>query len=314
MAGASPHPIHSLNSEFGHHSVAGHELLSNLGGIYSHLYSHHFPPPQHHPPSQQPTTLDEFNSWNQSLQGMYPSVLIGPGSNPDLLPHPQPLSDTAVVPTNNSRKRKCDAPSGDTCSIGGFGLPSPRDDAAEARSPSMTPSPLVLSARRNAACDVWAFTRPLTSDETPPKDEWPTSSEEYSVARPKTPWFGCKLCPGTGCVACLSAYHGLMLTLSCRRDKSGTRRWRVFQNKKESSPTSSFRRHLNDHHDPIWKQECLRLNIPVEDQAKKSPPKPTSGAPGAELFTKEGLTKFIIRFVSSDDQVRKDLPHGKNLC
>lgn len=92
------------------------------------------------------------------------------------------------------------------------------------------------------------------------------------------------------------------------------KQWRVFQNKKESSPTSFFRRHLNKHHALVWKQECQRLNIPVEDQVKEALPEPTSGGPGAEPFTKDGLMRYMIRFISSNDQVRDVTLAGRNLC
>lgn len=307
MVGASPHPIHPFNSELGHHSATGymHEPLSNLGGIYSHLHNQHFPPPQHQPPSQRPTTLNEFISWNQSPQGLYPSTLIGPGLNPDLLPcpQPQPPSNTRVASTDNSRKRKRNTSPGETSSIGGFGPPSPGDNAADARPPSPSPPPLTSKARRNAASDVWAFARPLTSDDAPPNDEWPTSSEPHSINKLKTPWIGCKLCTEFGCVIHLPAYYGCILILLCHRDKFGLKQWTVFQNKKESSPTTTFRRHLEGHHTSIWRQECLRLNIPVEDRAKKSSPEPTLSAPGTEPYTKENLMKYIVNFVTSDDQV-----------
>lgn len=215
MAGASPHSIHSFNSELGHRSATGHEPLSNLGSIHSHLHNHHFPLPQHHPPSQRPTTLNEFITWNHSPQGMYPSTLIGPGLNPSLLPQPQPqpLSNAAAASTDNPRKRKHNTPSGETSSIGGFGpLPS-GGNGTEARSPSLSPSPSALSCRRNAAIDAWAFARPLMSDETPPDDQWPMSSEQYGPHKPRTPWFGCKLCSDFGCAACVLACCGFILTV-----------------------------------------------------------------------------------------------------
>jgi hypothetical protein len=85
------------------------------------------------------------------------------------------------------------------------------------------------------------------------------------------------------------------------RDKFGSKRWRIFQNKVDSSPTTSFRRHLKDHHASTWGQECLRLGIQVEDRAKL--PGSTSGPLAPEPFTREGLLKRLVEFVSSDDQV-----------
>jgi len=49
---------------------------------------------------------------------------------------------------------------------------------------------------------------------------------------------------------------------------------------------------------PIWERERTRLNIPVKHQAKET------DVPRVEPFTKDGLLKRLVKFVSSDDQVR----------
>jgi len=110
MAGAPPHPIHPSTSP-------------NLN-IHPQLRHPRIPPPTQYPSNWRPANFDEYNEWNHSPLGLFPSVLIGPGLNPDPLPRPQPerppntgvastnntgaasADNTHVAPTNNSRKRK----------------------------------------------------------------------------------------------------------------------------------------------------------------------------------------------------------------
>ena len=79
------------------------------------------------------------------------------------------------------------------------------------------------------------------------------------------------------------------------------KRWKTFQNKEDSSPTSSFRRHLKNHHQVVWEQECKRLNIQIRRREEDAP---MPDVPEAEPFTREGLLKRLIKFITSDDQVR----------
>ena len=86
------------------HSFAGTEP----GGTYSspplsNLHDPQSPLPPRYPPSWRPTNFGEFNTWNVSPQGMFPSTLVGPGQNPDPLPHPQPRHPptTGTTPANN---------------------------------------------------------------------------------------------------------------------------------------------------------------------------------------------------------------------
>jgi hypothetical protein len=179
MRGVSPQPIHPFNP--------------------------HFPPPAHHPhpPSWRPATIDEFNGWNQSPQGTFPSTLIGPGLNPDLLPRPQPAhqSNTGASSTGNTEKRKQSAPSAKNSPVGGFGPSSPNDMTMGVSSLCQSTLPLFPSTgRRNAASDVWAFARPLVSAEPLPDDHRLTPLEPCDASKPKTGWFCCTLCSEFGCV------------------------------------------------------------------------------------------------------------------
>ena len=96
--------------------------------------------------------------------------------------------------------------------------------------------------------------------------------------------------------------RSFILIISRFRDESGVRQWRVFSNKNspKSSPTTPFRRHLEDHHTLVWVRECARLNIPVKHPAQE----PTPDVLETEPFTKAGLSRHIVKFVSNDDQVR----------
>jgi len=238
-------------------------------------------------------------------QGMFPLTLVGPGQNPNQPPQtpqtqPGHPSNTGITSTSNPRKRKRTTPPIKTALVGGFGPLSPGETATETGSPTPPPPSSTSGGRRNGAADVWAFARPLNSAEEPPVDEWPTPSGSIPMTKPGTEWFGCKLCSESGCAMCLSVCGVFTLT-SFRYDHSndsGPKVWKTFQNKKGSSPTTSFRRHLEDHHKSTWRRECMRLGIPTKQQAK------TPNAPEYEQFTKEGLLKCLIKFVTSDDQVR----------
>lgn len=100
-------------------------------------------------------------------------------------------------------------------------------------------------------------------------------------------------------------FRGFRLThLYYRDDRSQLKEWRTFQNKEGSSPTTSFRRHLRDHHPVHWEHECKRLSIPFKRQKKGAPQESTLDAPGIEPFTKDGLLKRLVKFVTNGDQVR----------
>ena len=202
MAEPPPHPIHSFDrSGPGHIHTA--PPLSNLANANPQLHEPHLPPC--YSSSWRPETIQEFNSWNVSSQGVFPSTLVGPGRNPDPLPHPQPHPrpqhplNTSTTPANNPGKRKRTTPPGEAGPLSGFGpLPSAREATTETQSSGPSPPPFTPYRRRNAASDVWAFARPLSSSEKPPADQWPASPESDHTSKPKTPWFGCKLCTKFG--------------------------------------------------------------------------------------------------------------------
>ena len=205
-------PLHSIHSPFYAGPAFSHtyhvaEPSSNLSDI-SIPCDPHFPPQPPYSPHWRPANYAEFNTWDVSTQGMFPSTPVGPGQNSGQPSHPQrgPPSNSGAVPTSNPRKRKRTTPSNrSSSSVGGFGPLPPGETATEPSSPTPFPPPLTSGGRLNGAADVWAFARPLASTITPPMDEWPTSSEPILVTKPKTPRFGCKLCSEFGCVISLSA-------------------------------------------------------------------------------------------------------------
>ena len=63
-----------------------------------------------------------------------------------------------------------------------------------------------------------------------------------------------------------------------------------------------FRRHLDGRHGPIWERECARLNIQIKHPAEGTL-EPMPDVPGTEPFTRDGLLRRLVKFVSADDQV-----------
>jgi hypothetical protein len=274
-----------------------------------------FPLQRHHSSDWRPTAVEKFDAWNASPQAMFPSTpLIGPGHNPNLLPRLEPRHPTHVdgVSANDANlgKRKRTTQLGSvensTSSVGGYGPISPGEAPMETDTLKPSPPSLSFKRHRNVAYDVWAFAQPLISNEEPPPDQWPMSREQYLTEKPKSPWFGCKLCSQFGYVYTLSICLGsFILIFSCFRDQLGVKRWRVFNNKNpsKSSPTTPFRRHLEEYHASLWVQECARLNIPIKHPPREALDQ-TPDVPKTEPFTKDGLSRHLVGFVSGDDQVR----------
>lgn len=204
-------PFELARHESSHHHP---QLLSNLNSTHPNQYDPRFSLPLRRPSDWQPATNNAFNTWGVSPPGPFPSPLIGPGYNPDPPPrsHPDPPphshpGDTASArgtsinnPNPRKRKRAVPLPSSvRTSSVGGYGPVSPGSVSTGVDSPSPSPPPpsseRCSKRRRNAADDVWAFALPLPSCEVPADpDRWPASLEPCLVQKPKSEWFGCKLC------------------------------------------------------------------------------------------------------------------------
>lgn len=209
MAELPPRSIHSPAGSGPSHTTP---QLSNLTNVHPQLHDPRLPP--HYPSSWRPRTIEEYNRWSISPQGMFPLTLVGSGQNPDPLPHPQPRHppNSGTTPAGNLGGQKRTTRLGETSSFGGFGpVPSPREAATETDSQSPPPPPFSSYYRRNGASDVWAFAHPLDSSDKPPVDQWPMSPEPNRTSKPKAPWFGCKLCAKFGCGVSPSIHK--MLTL-----------------------------------------------------------------------------------------------------
>lgn len=205
-------------SEFSHlHSA---EPSSNLGNTRFHE-SH----PQYYASDWRPTNMDQFNAWNASPQGIFPLTLIGPGQNPDqhLPPHPQPRHPTHVANTNHGKRKRTTPGSVQTSSIGGYGPLSPGETTTDTSLPSPSPPPSTSRNNHSTTHNVWAFAQPLTSNDETCADQWPTSMEPYLTGKPRTPWFGCKLCSRFGCVIYLSTFGSIPLIPTWFSDKSGVK-------------------------------------------------------------------------------------------
>ena len=191
-------PIHSFTFT-GSHYLHPTELLSNIGNTHPQSNNPHFPPiPQH--PDWRPTNIHEFNTWNTSPEGIFPSTPIDPGQNPNpSLPQSQPHPTRT---TSNARKRKRANPPSprETPSVGGYGPLAPGESTTGTNSLNPSPPPFTRSGRRNGAYDVWAFASPLMCNKEPPVDQWPTSLDPRLTTKPKSPWFGCRLCSEFGYV------------------------------------------------------------------------------------------------------------------
>lgn len=202
MGDLPSHPIHSFM--FAGPDPSAHLYTappSNLGPIHTRLHDSPLPlPPRYSSPSYRPRSIDDFNGWNRSPHGMFPSTLVGPGQNPSPPHHPQSSQppNTSVVSANNLGKRKRTTPPGGTPLFGGFGPLSSGETTPEMSSPASSLPPPASNDRRNGAADVWAFARPLTSDAVLAIDKWPTYLEPNHTSRPKDLWFGCKLCTKFG--------------------------------------------------------------------------------------------------------------------
>ena len=310
----APPPVHSFTF-IGRKSGYLHpQPLSDLSNTQPSLHGTHSPPSSHYAPGWRPMTIDEYNGWNTSSQGMSPSTLIGPGHNPGPLPptplpHPQTRHPTRTTtastknPHPRKRRRVTPSGSGETSSVGGYGPTPPGAATTETGSPHPSPLPFSpSSARRNAAHDVWAFARPLTCKEEPA--EWPAPTGPLK-RKPRSQWFGCTLCSQFGYVICLSSVlrSSTLIFSRFRDDQRGIKQWKVFKNCLKSSPTAPFRRHLREHHVAVWTRECARLNIPLKAPVQEGGG-PTLVVPEIEPFTREGLLERLIKFILGDDQVR----------
>ena len=158
--------------------------------------------------------LQDFNAWNRSEKGCFPSQpLRGPGQTgpplpslpdhfwaPDCPPPNHPPANCTPpdpLPPPISRKRKRTT-SSDSAAAGGYG-PIPGSPSEQTERSTPDPPPVFKSTgRKGSACEIWAFTRAVQTNEDVPAAEWPNDYNTYLDTRPDTAWVGCKICTEFG--------------------------------------------------------------------------------------------------------------------
>lgn len=160
-------------------------------------YHHTYPPNDPsflgplHPLHDQ--AIHNFNAWNRSTRGCFPSQLLqGPGqtSAPPPSPSGRPLS------TASCKRKRATSPG--PAVVGGYGpIPGGLDEESEQSTPGPPPA-IKFTERKNSAYDVWAFLRAIEADEVIPDDQWPDDYNRHLVRRPKSQFVSCKLCSQFG--------------------------------------------------------------------------------------------------------------------
>jgi len=137
--------------------------------------------------------IQDFNTWNRSAQGCYPSQpLQGPGNAGP--PSPSPL-DRPPPPVSRKRKRAIPA---DSAAVGGYGpIPGSPDVQTERSTPEPTPA-IKFTERKNSAYEIWAFTRAIRTDEVVPAEQWLDDYGDHLTSRPDSTFVGCKFCTQFG--------------------------------------------------------------------------------------------------------------------
>ena len=149
------------------------------------------PPPSHEKP------IEDFNAQNRPAQGHFPSQsLQGPGHfGPPSPPLPNP-------PTTTLKRKRTVSP--EHAAAGGSGLTAISDSSDEEPdqlTADRDSSPTIkLTERKNTAYDIWAFTRPVETNEDITADRWPDDYNHHLTKRPETPFIGCKLCTQFGSI------------------------------------------------------------------------------------------------------------------
>jgi len=155
----------------------------------------------HHPPdlsflgqssSSDNQAIRDFNAWNCSAQGCFPSQeLQGPGQAgrpPRTIPDP-PLT----VPQKRKRSTSLEH-----AAAGSYGpIPGSSHEELNQQTSDKHPSPTIkFTERKNGAYDIWAFARALETDAAP--ERWPDDYGQHLNKRPDARFLGCKLCTEFG--------------------------------------------------------------------------------------------------------------------
>ena len=122
-----------------------------------------------------------------------PQPLRGPGSIGRLLPS---LPD-CPLPVVSHKRRRTTSP--EPAAMGGYGPILGGDPDDETGQVVTDPSPAVkFTGRKNAAYDIWAFTRAVNTNEDILPGQWPNDYDQHLAGRPDSLFVGCKLCSQFG--------------------------------------------------------------------------------------------------------------------
>ena len=137
--------------------------------------------------------VHDFNEWNCSTQGCFPlqSLQAPAQAGPSSLPDPGP----PLLSIPQKRKRTTSV---DSATAGGCGqVPGGLDVRTEPSTPEPSPE-IKFNERKNSAYEIWAFTRPVNTDEVVPTQQWPDDYNDHLTKRPDATFVGCKLCTQFG--------------------------------------------------------------------------------------------------------------------
>lgn len=120
-------------------------------------------------------------------------MLQGPGQVGGFLPPPP--CDPPIAPHERGRANSPAYPA-----VGGYGpILNGLDEGPNSLTPDRDLSPRIKRTKRaTSAYDIWAFIRPVETDEDVPIDLFPNDYDEHLESRPDTPFIGCKFCTQFG--------------------------------------------------------------------------------------------------------------------
>ena len=151
-------------------------------------------PPLGSPRSSHNEAIQDSNASNRPAQGCFPSqTLRGPGQTGGFLPPPP--CDPPTAPHKRKRETSPEYPA-----VGGYGpILHGLDNEPNPLTPDRDPSPKIKrTKRKTSAYDIWAFIRPVETDEDIQIDRFPNDYDEHLETRPDTPFIGCKFCTQFG--------------------------------------------------------------------------------------------------------------------
>ena len=140
------------------------------------------------PPSHE-QSIQDFNTWNRSPRGLFPSQPLQVPGQPSPLSPPPPDHPPPPI----SWKCKRTAPT-DPATVGGYGpIPGSPDGQTDRLTPDPVPA-IKFTEQKNSAYNVWPFIRGVETDDTVPAEQWQDDYSNHLTSRPNTMHIGCKFC------------------------------------------------------------------------------------------------------------------------